>query len=176
MTVMTATKMVRDSYATLFSVTSSGGSTAVTDLVVPGASNLWRASLGGTTIASSSEATVAIPNSDRIGFIASYVSSSGSTGVKTLKLLAGDAWRGDLDDIEIALNSSSDTTASAKRFIIGPVESARFAFTMTTSTAYGPKNSNYVKFSFTNAGTSNGTQSGLVNVVPFLWPSVEYST
>jgi len=175
MTVMTATKMARDSYTSLFSVTSSGGSSTVTDIVGVHAP-IWRASLGGTTIASSSEATVAIPNSDRLGFIASYVSSSGSTGVKTLKVLAGDAWRGGLDDIEIALNSSSDTTASAKRFIIGPVESARFAFTMTTSTAYGPKNSNYVKVSLTNAGTSNGTQSGLVNVVPFLWPSVEYAT
>ena len=174
MTVMTESKMVRDSYAVLFRYTSADstelGAASTTAMV-------WRY-VGGSTIASSSEGSCKFDNSDHIGFLIGWACTALSTGYRYVTVSEGDAWRGDVGDLTIELTptSSGSTAASQVHILAGPYESARFALTADNTSMTGVEiGQNYIKFSVTSNASSDA-ESQYVNILPFRWPDVQYAT
>ena len=179
MTILSESKMARDSYVVLFRYTSAN-STGIAD-VSSGANPATRRVLrevGGSTIASSSEAYAPLDNSDNIGFMVGWHCTALSTGTRYVTVNKGDKWRGDVGDLTIELTptSSGSTAASSVGIMAGPYESARFALTADNTSLTGVEiGQNYIKFSITSDASSD-SEARYVQVKPFRWPDVQYAT
>ena len=174
MTVMTESKMVRDSYVVLFRHTSAD-TTGIADTSTQA---VVLRNVGGSTIASSSEGTAPLDNSDNIGFLVGWACTALSTGTRYVTVNKGDAWRGDVGDLSIMLTptATGTTAASQVKIIAGPYESARFALVATNTSETGVEiGQNYIKFSITSDASSDA-QAQYVQIKPFRWPDVQYAT
>lgn len=134
----------------------------------------------GVVLAASSEAAIPLPIDDKVGIIASYASTLGhqtysATGGLVLTVSAGDGWRSDLGSFTVKM--VEDSTASLrKQVILGPFESARFGAS-ATSTARGTKIGDpYLLLSFTTSTELAGAAANSVQILPFVFPKVNYAT
>ena len=174
MTVMTESKMVRDSYVVLFRHTSEN-TTGIADTSTQA---VVLRNIGGSTIASSSEGTAPLDNSDHIGFLVGWACTALSTGTRYVTVNKGDAWRGDVGDLSIMLTptATGTTAASQVKIIAGPYESARFALVAANTSETGVEiGQNYIKFSITS-DASSAAEAQYVQIKPFRWPDVQYAT
>ena len=174
MTVMTESKMVRDSYVVLFRNTTADQATLGTATTAAAALRY----VGGSTIASSSEGTAPLDNSDNIGFLVGWFCTDVSTGTRYVTVESGDAWRGDVGDATIMLTpTATGTTAPSQvKILAGPFESARFALVATNTSDSGVEiGQNYIKFTVTSDASSGG-EAQYVQIKPFRWPDVQYAT
>ena len=174
MTVMTESKMARDSYVVLFRNTTA-------DIAALGTATTAAAAfrnVGGSTIASSSEGTAPLDNSDNIGFLVGWFCTDVSTGTRYVTVESGDGWRGDVGDLSIMLTptATGTTSPSQVKIMAGPFESARFAHVATNTSESGVEiGQHYVKFSITSDASSDA-HAQYVNIKPFRWPDVQYAT
>jgi hypothetical protein len=174
MTVMTESKMARDSYVVLFRHTSAD-TTGIADTSTQA---VVLRNVGGSTIASSSEGCCKFDNSDHIGFLVGWACTALSTGTRYVTVESGDAWRGDVGDlvIELTPTSSGSTAASQVKILAGPYESARFALVADNTSMTGVEiGQNYIQFSITSDASSN-SEAQYVQILPFRWPDVQYDT
>ena len=174
MTVMTESKMVRDSYVVVFRHTSAD-TTGIADTSTQA---VVLRNVGGSTSASSSDAEVAFDMSDHIGFLVGWACTAVSTGTRYVTVESGDAWRGDVGDLTIELTptSSGSTGASQVLIMAGPYESARFALTAANTSLTGAAiGQNYIKFTVTS-DASSAAEAQYVQIKPFRWPDVQYAT
>lgn len=148
----------------------------------------WRAA-HGTTLQSTEDSTgqgrvtVQYPVDDRIGFLVSWCCTAASTEPATLTVAQGSLRRGykrDQGSLSITLSqnvagsASTGTTGTMfNRFLIGPLESARFAI-KSESTIHAPEDRNFV--SFTLSTDSTGVQARRASIYAFRMPVVGYDT
>ena len=174
MTVMTESKMARDSYVVLFRHTSEN-TTGIADTSTQA---VVLRNIGGSTIASSSEGTAPLDNSDNIGFLVGWACTGLSTGTRYVTVESGDGWRGDVGDLTIELTPTSSGSTGATQCLImaGPYESARFALTAANTSLTGVEiGQNYIQFTITSDASSNA-EAQYVQVKPLRWPDVQYAT
>ena len=174
MTVMTESKMARDSYVVLFRHTSEN-TTGIADTSTQA---VVLRNVGGSTIASSSDGYCNFDMSDHIGFLVGWACTAVSTGYRYVTVNKGDKWRGDVGDlvIELTPTSSGSTAASQVLIVAGPYESARFAITSTSTSVTGAEiGQNCIKFTVTSDASSDA-QAQYVQIKPFRWPDVQYAT
>jgi hypothetical protein len=174
MTVLSESKMVRDSYVALFRHTSDDNALVGTAATAAAAFR----NVGGSTIASSSEGTAPLDNSDNIGFLVGWACTALSTGTRYVTVESGDGWRGDVGDVTITLTptATGSTAASYVHILAGPYESARFALVATNTSDSGVEiGQNYIKFSITSDASSDA-EAQYVQIKPFRWPDVQYAT
>ena len=174
MTVLSESKMARDSYVVLFRHTTADQATLGTATTAAAAFR----NVGGSTIASSSEGTAPLDNSDHIGFLIGWACTDLSTGTRYVTVESGDGWRGDVGDATIMLTpTATGTTAPTQvKILAGPFESARFAHVATNTSESGVEiGQHYVKFSITSDASSDA-HAQYVNIKPFRWPDVQYAT
>jgi hypothetical protein len=175
MAVVTEEKLVRNSYLTLYMHTSGdAGSTGIADTSTQAEVLRY---VGGSTVASSSEATVKLDVCDRIGFLVGWCCTALSTGTRYIKVEAGDNWHSVYGDLNISLTPSAtgSTAAAVTKMILGPFESARFGMQATSTDPGVGIGENYVKFSVISDASSN-SQAQYVNILPFRWPDTQYDT
>ena len=174
MTVLSESKMVRDSYVVLFRHTTADQATLGTATTAAAAFR----NVGGSTIASSSEGTAPLDNSDNIGFLIGWACTDLSTGTRYVTVEGGDGWRGDVGDVTITLTptATGSTAASYVHILAGPYESARFALVAENTSMTGVEiGQNYIQFSITSDASSDA-EAQYVNILPFRWPDVQYAT
>ena len=174
MTVMTESRMSRNSYTVLFRHTSAD-TTGIADISTQ--APVLR-NVGGSTVATSSEGTCKFDVSDRIGFLVGWACTALSTGYRLVRVNKGDMWRGDVGnlDIELTPTSSGSTAASQVKILAGPYECARFALTATNTSQTGVKiGQNYIKFSVLSDASSD-VHAQYVQIKPFRWADVQYDT
>ena len=174
MTIMTESEMTRDSYTVIFRHTSAN-TTGIADISTQAVA---LRNIGGSTIASSSDAYCKFDMSDHIGFLVSWVCTDVSTGYRYVTVESGDKWRGDVGDVTISLTpTATGTTAISHTLIMaGPYESARFALTADNTSLTGVEvGQNCIKFTVTSNASSDA-ESQYVNILPFRWPDVQYAT
>ena len=173
MTVMTESRMTRNSYTVLFRHTSADTTgIADTSTQAPVLRNV-----GGSTVATSSEGTCKFDVSDRIGFLVGWACTAVSTGYRLVRVNKGDMWRGEVGnlDIELTPTSSGSTGASQVKILAGPYECARFALKATSTDPGVSVGQNYIKFSVLSDASSDA-QAQYVQIKPFRWADVQYAT
>ena len=123
--------------------------------------------------------------SDDIAFIISWACTQpdGLSG-RVLRVHEGDRWQKGLGhyDIVLTANTSADggsTAVQLKRWLLGPLESARFVRAATSSGEGAEVGEPVVMFQMTTARSSAALAASAhsqVRVVPFKMPAVSYDT
>jgi hypothetical protein len=130
---------------------------------------------------------------DKVGFIVSWActESTATTGL-VLRIHAGDKWQKGLGDVDLPLfaegtvgtdPSSYATEGCLRRWMIGPLESARFVRAATSTFLGCEEGDPAVRFSLTTdvaatlmAAAPTSLERHKVHIQPFSMPSVEYAT
>jgi hypothetical protein len=175
MAVMDQKKLVRNDGLVISRQTSVAGSSGLVDAIFQ-APALVRA-MGGSTIEESSEGTAKFDVCDRVGFLVGWLCTQLSTQTAYVRIHGGDAWQGDLGNVDISLTptATGTTAATVTKIVAGPFESARFALKATSTDVGVGVGENYIKFSLVTDGATAG-QAKYVNIAPFRWPDVQYAT
>ena len=171
--------------ATLISNLTSNNSTsfvtAAMSAVATWASD-FRALVGSSlsTVNSTADVVVPLDQDSAVAFVVSWACTD-STQAINLNVSVGDRWRSKLADFDLLVSpasSGSTGTAVARRWLIGPFESARFG-KQATSTNFGVKmGQHYVRFALTTeySNMTAARAGSKVSVLPFRMPRVDYDT
>lgn len=137
----------------------------------------YRGAAGTTLIVStdSSENSVSFRQDidDKIGFIVRWGCTANTTQVLNVSVAAGSdrrAWNKDQGAISFSITSTA--AGSCKTYLIGPLETARFAI-KSTSTQWSGRNE--IKISVSASATA-ALEQRRANVTAFRLPTVAYSS
>jgi len=123
--------------------------------------------------------------SDDIAFIVSWACTQPDDfGSRVLRIHEGDKWQSGLGHYDILLtNTSSEsggsTATQLKRWLVGPLESARFVRAAASSGAGAVRGAPAVRFAMTTARSTRAFAAlahSRARIVPFKMPGVSYST
>ena len=142
---------------------------------------VWNTGSTLSTVTSTNDVVVPLDQDGAVAFLVSWACCS-STHASNLNVSVGDRWRNKLADFDLMLSAASSGTtgsANARRWIVGPFESARFG-KQATSTNFGVKiGAHYVRFALTTKYTPLTTgveRDSKVSIFPFRMPRVDYDT
>jgi len=128
---------------------------------------------------------------DKVAFLVSWGGTQQEVaGSLYLKINAGDYWRSDLGDYDFLITESTavsggSTESQLKRWIVGPLESARFVRAAASSNAGATVGDPAIRFEMsTSTGTRGSLSTGAyttqerhkIHIQPFKFPTVTYST
>ena len=131
-------------------------------------------------------------NDDKVAFIVSWGCTQTTLGGAVLRVHQGaakgsttytGAWRRDLGNYDLVLDSTAScggtTAGTLKRWVLGPLESARFSMAAATSGAGATVGDPVVRMQLSSAAGGQAItdiQEYKVRIVPFKLPVVEYAT
>jgi len=123
---------------------------------------------------------------DKMGYIASWACTAMTTAVLkacVLRINAGDEWQSGLGAADIMFSDTSSgvnsTAGLLRKYMIGPLESARFVRSAASSNARATVGDPAVNFALTTArmtGALGTRECFKVHIQPFKMPVVNYST